>query len=180
MGLDALLQKLESRSVTVVTASETGSVTAATARALGCTAVTLVTGQNRSKEQAEGREISQGVMHDPPAPMTEPEMEPDPGGTDPVTVKWDWFEPADNEENIVTVPQISNTSRHVEYDDRRRCDQCANLTEHGSCLAAMRGEINSSRIYSPVPDLPQRCVGYLPMATEADQRHGRARWPGLT
>ncbi len=64
-------------------------------------------------------------------------------------------------------------------DDRRRCDQCANLTERGLCLAARRGEINATRIHEPVRDLLQRCVGYMPKATDTDQRPGRERWPGL-
>jgi hypothetical protein len=64
-------------------------------------------------------------------------------------------------------------------DDRRRCDQCANLTERGLCLAARRGEINATRIHEPVRDLLQRCIGYLPKATDPDQRPGRERWPGL-
>ena len=66
-----------------------------------------------------------------------------------------------------------------EIDERRRCDQCANLTGRGLCLAAWRGEIVASRNFEPVCDLPQRCIGYLPKATETDQRTGRERWPGL-
>jgi len=65
-------------------------------------------------------------------------------------------------------------------DDRRRCEQCANLTARGLCLAAQRGEINASRIHEPVRDLLQRCIGYMPKATDTDQRTGRERWPGLT
>lgn len=64
-------------------------------------------------------------------------------------------------------------------DDRRRCDQCANLTGRGLCLAARRDEINAARIHEPVPDLLQRCVGYMPKASDADQRPGHERWPGL-
>jgi len=65
-------------------------------------------------------------------------------------------------------------------DDRRRCDQCANLTERGLCLAARRGEIVASRGYEPIRDLPRRCEGYAPGADDADRRPGRERWPGLT
>jgi len=65
------------------------------------------------------------------------------------------------------------------YDERRRCDQCANLSGRGSCLAAWRGEIAASRNFEPVRDLPQRCVAYIPKAGESDQRTGRQRWPGL-
>lgn len=64
-------------------------------------------------------------------------------------------------------------------DDRRRCDQCANLTGRGHCLAAWRGEIAVTRLYEPVRDLLHRCPGYLPKAAETDQRPGRERWPGL-
>lgn len=67
----------------------------------------------------------------------------------------------------------------VSYDDRRRCDQCANLTERGLCLAARRSEINASRLHEPVRDLLQRCVGYMPEARDTDQRPGRERWQRL-
>ena len=64
-------------------------------------------------------------------------------------------------------------------DDRRRCDQCANLTGGGLCLAARRGEIVASRNYEPIRDLPRRCEGYAPKANDTDQRPARERWPGL-
>lgn len=64
-------------------------------------------------------------------------------------------------------------------EERRRCEQCANLTERGLCLAARRGEINAARIYEPVRDLLHRCIGYMPMATDPDHRPGRERWPTL-
>lgn len=65
-------------------------------------------------------------------------------------------------------------------DDRRRCDQCANLTERGLCLAARRGEIVAARVYQPIRDLLRRCEGYAPGPDELDRRSGRDRWPGLT
>jgi hypothetical protein len=64
-------------------------------------------------------------------------------------------------------------------DDRRRCDQCANLTGRGVCLAARRGEIVASRTYEPVRDLPRRCEGYGPRPEDTDRRTGPERWPGL-
>lgn len=66
-------------------------------------------------------------------------------------------------------------------DDRRTCRQCANLAAGGRCLAAGRGELShfASRKYSPVPDLPCRCAGYLPRADDPDRRPGRERWPEL-
>jgi len=64
-------------------------------------------------------------------------------------------------------------------DDRRRCDQCVNLTGRGICLAARRGEIAASPTYEPVRDLPHRCAGYAPKPEDSDRRPGRERWPGL-
>ena len=63
-------------------------------------------------------------------------------------------------------------------DDRRTCDQCANLIAR-RCQAAKRGEIVASRNYEPTRDLPRRCEGYAPGADDPDRRHGRERWPGL-
>lgn len=63
-------------------------------------------------------------------------------------------------------------------DDRRTCDQCANLIAR-RCQAAKRGEIVASRNYEPIRDLPRRCEGYAPGADDPDRRHGLERWPGL-
>ena len=63
-------------------------------------------------------------------------------------------------------------------DDRRTCDQCANLIAR-RCQAAKRGEIVASRNYEPIRDLPRRCEAYAPGADDPDRRHGRERWPGL-
>jgi hypothetical protein len=64
-------------------------------------------------------------------------------------------------------------------DDRRTCDQCANLIAR-RCQAAKRGEIVASRNYEPIRDLPRRCEGYAPGAADTDRRPGVERWPGLT
>ena len=64
-------------------------------------------------------------------------------------------------------------------DDRRTCDQCANLIAR-RCHAAKRGEIVASRNYEPIRDLSRRCEGYAPGAADTDRRPGRERWPGLT
>jgi hypothetical protein len=63
-------------------------------------------------------------------------------------------------------------------DDRRTCDQCANLIAW-QCQAAKRGEIVASRNDEPIRDLPRRCEGYAPGAADADRRPGWERWPGL-
>jgi hypothetical protein len=60
-------------------------------------------------------------------------------------------------------------------DDRRTCDQCTNLRGL-RCQAAKRGEVNASRNYEPIRDLPQRCEGYAPNADDLDRRPGRERW----
>lgn len=64
-------------------------------------------------------------------------------------------------------------------DDRRTCEQCANLAGR-RCLAAWRGEIVANRDYAPVRDIPRRCEGYAPGANDPDTRPGRERWPELT
>lgn len=63
-------------------------------------------------------------------------------------------------------------------DDRRTCNQCANL-EGWRCLAAWRGEIVANRDYTPIRDIPRRCEGYIPDANDPDRRSGRERWPEL-
>ena len=65
-------------------------------------------------------------------------------------------------------------------DDRKYCRRCRNLTPRGLCLAARRGELLSTgRDYEPVDTIPRRCEGYLPNASDIDQRPGRKRWPEL-
>ena len=71
-----------------------------------------------------------------------------------------------------------NLGNAASDDDRRTCDQCANLIAR-RCQAAKRGEIVASRNYEPIRDLPRRCEGYAPGADDPDRRHGRERWPGL-
>lgn len=61
-------------------------------------------------------------------------------------------------------------------DDRRTCNQCANLIAR-RCQAAKRDEIVASRNYEPIHDLPRRCEGYAPGADDPDRRHGCERWP---
>ena len=70
-------------------------------------------------------------------------------------------------------------AREQAGDDRRRCTECRNLAERGVCLAAQRGEIVAARGYTPVPDILRRCVGFSPLETDPDQRHGRDKWQSL-
>lgn len=142
-------------------------------------------GSNGSAETAGLPEID--AANEASAPMT-PEDETairawlaHIGETDPVTIAEVLDKcRADASERQVVLQWADEVPRPATWhDDRRRCDQCANLTGRGLCLAAWRGEIVASRNFEPVLDLPQRCIGYLPKATESDQRTGRERWPGL-
>ncbi len=63
-------------------------------------------------------------------------------------------------------------------DDRRICDQCANLIAR-RCQSAKRGEIVASRNFEPISDLLHRCEAYIPNADDPDRRIGNERWPGL-
>jgi hypothetical protein len=67
----------------------------------------------------------------------------------------------------------------VSPDDRRTCNQCANLIAR-RCQVAKRYAIVSSGSDEPMRSIPRRCEGYAPGADDPDRRHGRERWPGLT
>jgi hypothetical protein len=60
-------------------------------------------------------------------------------------------------------------------DDRRSCNQCANLIGR-RCQAAKRGEIVARKNFEPIRTLFQRCEGYAPGKDDLDRRHGRDRW----
>lgn len=64
--------------------------------------------------------------------------------------------------------------------DRRTCTQCLNLRGRICCIAKPGGKVSANRGYTPLPDLPIRCLGYMPNADDHDQRPGSLRWPGLT
>lgn len=83
------------------------------------------------------------------------------------------------------IPERSAPAYAVEWpepdpftDDRRTCNQCANLSGR-RCLAAWRGELVANGDYAPVRDIPRRCEGYVPGADDPDTRPGRERWPEL-
>lgn len=67
-------------------------------------------------------------------------------------------------------------------DDLRTCSQCANLRQWVCTIAKPeRGAlVIANRGYRPDPSRLLRCEGYAPLASEADQRTGAERWPGLT
>lgn len=66
-------------------------------------------------------------------------------------------------------------------DDRRTCRQCLNLRGRACGIAKPeRGALVVANLgYRPQADTLQRCAGYLPNATDNDQRPGSERWPGL-
>jgi hypothetical protein len=64
-------------------------------------------------------------------------------------------------------------------DDRRRCSQCLNLRGRVCTVAKPGGLVSANVGYRPAPDTLQRCAGYLPNASDANQQSGRERWPGL-
>ena len=67
-------------------------------------------------------------------------------------------------------------------DDRRTCWHCLNLRGRACNIAKPeRGALVVANVgYRPQPDTRHRCAGYLPNATDNDQRPGGERWPGLT
>lgn len=61
-----------------------------------------------------------------------------------------------------------------EWDERRTCQQCRNLSGDGRCLAAWRGELRGViRDFEPIKDMLQRCASYAPGPDDIDQREGR-------
>lgn len=52
-------------------------------------------------------------------------------------------------------------------DDRRSCEQCANLIGF-RCEAATRGELETSRNYEPILGQLHRCAGYVPWVEVPD------------
>lgn len=76
------------------------------------------------------------------------------------------------------VERAAAESPKSDDDDRRTCQQCANLIGR-RCQAAKRSEIAASPTYEPIRDIPRRCEGYAPGAGDPDKRPGRKRWPEL-
>lgn len=54
----------------------------------------------------------------------------------------------------------------LELDDRRRCDQCANLRRDVCAIAEPKAGalVVANRGYRPVREPPRRCAGYAPLA----------------
>ena len=66
-------------------------------------------------------------------------------------------------------------------DDQIHCIECAKLSAAGVCRAAgpTGQRVVAARGYTPVQDLPRRCVGFTPCGGNPDQRRGIERWAGL-
>ena len=64
-------------------------------------------------------------------------------------------------------------------DDRIQCQACRNLTG-ARCQAARRRELPSmAPWHEPDPERRHACHGFLPLASDPDQRPGKVRWPSL-
>lgn len=55
-------------------------------------------------------------------------------------------------------------------DDRVTCRACTCMDRRNHCT------VDSRRT---MPDLPRRCIHFVPLPSVLDQRHGALRWPGL-
>lgn len=63
-------------------------------------------------------------------------------------------------------------------DNRRLCEECANLTPKARCLAAWRGELfGVPRNYEPMAGILGRCECFAPRPDDPDQRPAVERWP---
>lgn len=69
----------------------------------------------------------------------------------------------------------------LEHDDRRHCDQCANLRRDVCTIAEPKAGalVMANRGYRPVREPPRRCAGYALGPDDPDKRTGRERWPGI-
>lgn len=57
---------------------------------------------------------------------------------------------------------ISINTGLAEYDPRRYCSQCNNLSRSGQCLAAKRGELHHfTRTYRPITDILINCACFV-------------------
>ena len=65
-------------------------------------------------------------------------------------------------------------------EDRIRCISCRAMREDRTCGNWRHLGYPASRHFGfPEVERLHRCLGYLPLASDPDQRTGRERWPGL-
>jgi hypothetical protein len=153
MGLDALLARLSGRTDTPDTPCNLVEVSEKPSQIGACTLDTPDTPQI-----IKGGDVAAEPIADTPGnplPSFCPEIAVD--------------------RNSSILPTITDT------DDRRQCTQCLNLRGRVCGIAKPQaGALVVANVgYRPQPDTLQRCAGYLPNATDNDQRLGGERWPGL-
>lgn len=56
-------------------------------------------------------------------------------------------------------------------DDRITCTQCTQMNERSKVCRVFKSQC--------IPDLPRRCVHFEPIASIADRRNGKERWPDI-
>lgn len=146
----------ETGHVTAVTGSNVIAVTPKPAWIGACTAVTDVTSQTTNAlNNAETVE---------------------PIADEPGNLRATFQAEINVDRNSSILPTVADT------DDRRQCSQCLNLRRRDCAIAKPQaGALVVANLgYRPQPDTLHRCAGYLPNATDNDQRPGGERWPGLT
>lgn len=185
MGIDDLLAKLQREAGTPGTLERVGGVPAKALLLLGCTLGTPGTPQNsNTAEEAKTGHPRQAETWES---LTRPYLSGvsevsgvhasigrfcagTPGVTDGVsgvTARGELPTLADE-------PIERDTGRAGDDpDDRRFCTQCLNL-RGGVCIIAKPGGLVSAIVgYRPaLPNMLQRCAGYLPNARDTDQRTG--------
>ena len=82
-------------------------------------------------------------------------------------------------DSVDVLPDAETVDSPETEDDRRLCTQCLNMRWRTCTVARLGGPVSARRGYEPVRDMLHRCAGYAPNATDADQRTGHDRWPGL-
>lgn len=65
-----------------------------------------------------------------------------------------------------------NKQAEPSESDRIVCSDCRNLNRQGRCSA-------SKTPYVPLPDLPRRCLDFIPVARLQDRRNGKMLFPEL-
>lgn len=153
MGLSDLLARLSTQADTPDTSRNPAEVSAKPARIGACTLDTPDTPQIFKA----GDVAAEPIADMPEKPLSSFQAD------------------SDVDRNLCNLPTITDT------DDRRTCQQCLNLRGRACGIAKPQaGALVVANVgYRPQPDTLHRCAGYLPNATDNDQRPGRERWPGL-
>jgi hypothetical protein len=192
MALDDLLAKLERESGTAGTAHVPPDVPPNPLQSLGGTAGTAGTAQTDKEQDVTARAwLLQFAERDPLEVWTAPPAThaeiladyPDAVAAEPVvtTIRQPSPPLSESEESAIRAWLAVIDQPDPFPDDLRTCSQCANLRQRVCTIAKPeRGAlVIANRGYRPDPSRLLRCEGYAPLASEADQRTGAERWPGL-